>query len=81
MFLNCFHNLNSRCLQGLTQKDIDKLIADILKIRQYQNKHKSGRGYVKLSKNAKEVIAKNKQDWDIIFCSYVTPYTDVRNGV
>ena len=37
-----------RCLQGLTQRDVEKLIINIFKFHQHQNKQNVGRWYVKL---------------------------------
>ena len=48
-------------MQGLGKKELEKLILDVLKIRDYTNKKlKGGRKFNKLSRFAKSALAKER---------------------
>ena len=52
---------NSRCLQGINTSELTTLILDIIKIRDYANKkYKGGRGFCRLSANAKRALQTKK---------------------
>jgi hypothetical protein len=56
-----FVKTKNRCMQALKKSDVEKLILDTLRIRDYTNKKlKGGRKFVKLSKNANAVLEKGK---------------------
>ena len=68
----------NRCLQGLSKVALSKLILETLKIRDHANKKlKGGRGFIKLSKAAKEALSKNKlgrsfwRRWDSVHSDVV----------
>lgn len=51
----------NRSLQGINKADVTQLIINVLKIRDHWNKsRKGGRAFVRLSKNAKDAVTKNK---------------------
>ena len=51
----------NRCLQGINKSELTTLILDIIKIRDYANKkYKGGRGFCKLSANAKRDLQTKK---------------------
>ena len=51
----------NRCMQAVNKKELEKIILDILRIRQYANaKFKGGRKYQKLSSNAISALKKGK---------------------
>ena len=51
----------NRCLQGIDKRELTTLILDIIKTRDYANKkYKGGRGFCKLSANAKRALRTNK---------------------
>ena len=51
----------NRCMQALNKKEVEKLILDALRIRDYSNKKlKGGRKFVKLSPNARSALEKGK---------------------
>lgn len=52
-------NKNRAC-QGLSRGEVEKLIIDMIKIRDGMNQSRGGRKFIKLSHNARKVIEKNK---------------------
>lgn len=51
----------NRCMQAINKKELEKLILDVLRVRDYTNKKlKGGRKFVKLSTNAKMVLEKER---------------------
>ena len=51
----------NRCMQAINKKELEKLILDVLRVRDYTNrKLKGGRKFVKLSQNAKTALEKKR---------------------
>ena len=56
-----FAKNKNRCMQGLNKNELEKLIPDVLRIRDYTNKRlKGGRKFQTLSRNAKSALQKGK---------------------
>lgn len=55
----------NRCMQAVNKKELEKLILDVLRVRDYVNKKlKGGRKFIKLSTNARVALEKGRQ----VFC-------------
>ena len=68
---------SNRCFQGLSKVELTKLILDVLRVRDFANKKlKGGRGFIRLSKNAKDALERNKLGrsfwrWDAVHTDLV----------